>query len=61
MRKYRSHGLRPAITRYPPFMGLPALQGAHADAGDLARQVQPRCGGMRRVDISGQELAIHQR
>ena len=58
MCRYRAHRLRPAIARYQPFMSLPALQGAHVDAGDLASQVQPCAGSMRRVDVLGQGLAI---
>src|ERR1700694_5747962 len=54
----RAHGLRPAIARYEPFPGLPALQGALIDAGYLAGQAQPRAGHMRNVDVSGQRLAI---
>ena len=54
----RSHGLRPAIARYQPFVGLPALQGAHVDAGDLAGQVQPGSGVVGRVNVLGQAAAI---
>jgi hypothetical protein len=46
----RAHRLRPAIARREAVVGLPALQGAHVDAGDLAGHVQPCSGGMRNAD-----------
>jgi hypothetical protein len=55
---HRARCLGPAIARCEAFVGLPALQCAHVDAGDLAGQVQPCAGGMRNGDVLGQGLAI---
>ena len=49
---------RPAIARGEALPGLPALQGARIDAGDLAGRLQARSSGVGRVDVLGQGLAI---
>jgi hypothetical protein len=49
-------GVRPAIARCEPFVGL--RQRAQLDAGDLARRAQPRAGGMSNFDVSGKRAAI---
>src|ERR1700676_569520 len=58
MGRLRAYRIGPAITRYEAFAGIPALQGAHVDAGRLAGQAQPCAGLVRGVDIMGQRLAI---
>ena len=50
--------MRPAIALIEALAGLPALQGAHVDAGRLAGQAQPCAGLVRGVDVVGQGLAI---
>ncbi len=53
-----AHGPWPAIAHREPLAGLPALQGARIDAGNLAGRLQPRATGMCSFDVSGQGLAI---
>ena len=54
----RPHRLRPAIAHQEGVAGLPALQGAQIDAGDLAGEVKPRAVVVRRVNCEGKNLAI---
>src|SRR5204863_187176 len=58
MGRRRPHRGGPAITRYEPVVGLPALQAALVDAGDLTGLFQPRAGLLGRFDVLGQRLAI---
>ncbi len=53
MVRHRAHGLRPAIAADEAIGGLPALEGAQVDAGDLASQVQPGTSGMCNADFLG--------
>src|ERR1700692_191602 len=58
MGRLRAYRMRSSIARYEAFAGIPALQGAHVDAGRLAGQAQPVAGLVRGGDIMGQRLAI---
>src|SRR3989338_4189111 len=54
----RSHGLRSPIATDKAVRSLPALQGAHLNAGDSAGRLKTCACGMCNTNISGQRLAI---
>ncbi|MPM72115.1 hypothetical protein SDC9_119088 [bioreactor metagenome] len=60
MRGRRALGQGPAVADVQAVLGLPALQGAHGDAGDLARRTQARTGCVGGVDVADHRLAIFQ-
>ena len=53
-----AHRVRPSIPSGEALLGLPALQGAHMNAGGGAGQTQARTGMPSGIDIPGQALAI---
>ena len=58
MARHGSHSQRPAIARSEPRMGLPTLQGAQIDAGDVTRRAQARTIGVGDANVEGHDLAI---
>ena len=58
MARYRAGRLQSAIALDEAIGGLPALEGAQVDAGNLAGRLEPGAGSMCAVNVSGQGLAI---
>ena len=49
---------RPAVAYCEACLGLPALKGAHINAGDLTGWLQPCAASVRCLDVLGKRLAI---
>ena len=55
-----THSQGAFITLHQPRTSLPALQGAHVDAGEVARQFETCASGMGLLDVQSNATAIFQ-
>jgi hypothetical protein len=55
-----AYRIRAPVSAHQAFLGFPALQRAHTDAGELPGQSQPRTSGLGLLDVPSHRLAIFQ-